>query len=28
LLLWTGLVKVVVVKIWRRIVHQPPENAP
>ena len=28
LLLWTGLVKVVVVEIWRRIVRQPPEKAP
>ncbi|HEX5499529.1 MAG TPA: hypothetical protein VFX03_09895 [Thermomicrobiales bacterium] len=28
LLLWTGLVKIVVVEIWRRIVRQPPEHAP
>lgn len=28
LLLWTGVIKVVVVEIWRRVVQQPPENAP
>jgi hypothetical protein len=28
LLLWTGLVKIVVVEIWRRIARQPPEKAP
>ena len=28
LLLWTGVIKVVVVEIWRRIVRQPPESAP